>query len=105
MGEVGSRTERGRRARDDHRAHVRIVLHAIEGGDDLVDEVEREHVAPVGVVEGDDCHALVDVDAEEAQSGVRTTAGEWRKNVSTSVSYLYAGRLSPTVCRRCMARA
>ena len=37
--------------------------------------------------------------------GWRTTAGEWRKKASTSLSYLYVGRLSPTVARSRLASA
>ena len=50
--DVGAGAERGRRAGDDERADVVVGLELVDGGDDLVDELGGQRVAPVGVVEG-----------------------------------------------------
>ena len=54
VAEVGAGAERGRRAGDDDGADVGVGFEPVEGGDDLVDQLEGQGVAALGVVEGDD---------------------------------------------------
>src|SRR5207302_8009343 len=85
--EVGAGAERGRRAGHDDRGDAGVLgLEVLEGGDDALHRVGVQHVAPVGIVEGQHANAVGDLDAY-AHSGFLTTAGEWRKKFSTSRSY------------------
>ena len=52
-------------AGDDHRADVRVGLELVERGDDLLDHVEVERVAALGVVEGDGGDAIGHLDADK----------------------------------------
>ena len=78
------------------RADVVVGLELVEGRDDLVDHVEVERVAPVGVVEGDDgdavgrsiCTCVIRLRPRCRRPAIggrrassRTTAGEWRKKL------------------------
>ena len=103
MGEIGAGTEGGWGAGDDDRPYGLVRLEGLEGADDLVHHLHREGVTAPGIVEGQGGDAALDDGCNH--SVVLTTAGECRKKVSTSRSYLYAGRLSPTVFRRRKARA
>src|SRR5262245_13107636 len=94
---VGTRAERRGRARDDDRADTVVILEAVDGGDDLADELRRERVPPFGIVEGEHGDALAPLDVERhgRYPRSRTTAGECRKNVSTSRWYVYSGSDEP----------
>jgi hypothetical protein len=91
VAEVGAGAEGGRCAGHDHRADPAVRLEAVEGGDDPVDHRLGQRVAAPGVVEDDDGDAVPRLGANahrDDRSGSRTTAGECRKNCSTSRSYV-----------------
>src|SRR6266511_4331373 len=96
--DVGAGAERRRRAGHDERADALVVLEPVDGSDDLADEFRGQGVAAVGFVEREDrdAIALLDVEGQRRYPRSRTTAGECRKNVSTSGSYVYSGLVDPT---------
>ena len=89
VAQVGPGAERGRGARHHHRPHRLIGLERVEQLDDLVHHLAVEGVASLRVVERHDGHPVGHLGVGQGhrrQLPSRTTAGEWRKNCSTSRS-------------------
>ena len=92
MRQVGAGAEGGGSAGHHDRADGGVGLQPVEGGDQFVDHRRVEGVAAIRVGDGDDrdtlgtgpdFHVYV---AHDTPLDPRTTAGEWRKNCSTSCS-------------------
>ena len=77
VAQIRARAERRRRAGDDHGTDRRVGLDRVEGGEQLLVEVQVERVAPLGVVEGDGGDAVGQL-GEHASHGRHPSEGAAR---------------------------
>ena len=75
--QVSARAERGWRTGDDDRADVVVGFDRGDSVDDLADELEAQGVTPLGVVEGEDAHALPTFDVQ-GHSATSLRSGDGR---------------------------